>query len=172
MILDAFSLEGRVAIVTGARTGLGQGMAFGLAEAGADVVGIDLSNLAETEKGVEKRGRKFLGIEADLSNIKALDDILHRTAISKQARSPIMPAAPTVGWRPACFMIAGLNRFERDLTKELNQHGFFQKIVESLHRATVRRQQHLLDRRGMLALSRNHSGESQFVQRSQRRFRR
>lgn len=79
MILDAFSLEGRVAIVTGARTGLGQGMAFGLAEAGADIVGIDLTKLTETEKGVEERGRKFLGIEADLSNIKALDDILHRT---------------------------------------------------------------------------------------------
>ena len=79
MILDAFSLEGRVAIVTGARTGLGQGMAFGLAEAGADIVGIDLSNPAETEKGVEKRGRKFLGIEADLSNIKALEDILQQT---------------------------------------------------------------------------------------------
>ena len=68
-----------MAIVTGARTGLGQGMAFGLAEAGADIVGIDLSNLAETEKGVEERGRKFLGIEADLSNIKAIDDIIHRT---------------------------------------------------------------------------------------------
>jgi len=79
MILDAFSLEGRVAIVTGARTGLGQGMAFGLAEAGADIVGIDLTNPAETEKGVKERGRKFLGIEADLSNIKAIDDILHRT---------------------------------------------------------------------------------------------
>jgi 2-deoxy-D-gluconate 3-dehydrogenase len=79
MILDAFSLEGRVAIVTGARTGLGQGMALGLAEAGADIVGIDLTKLDETEKGVKERGRKFLGIEADLSNIKAIDDILHRT---------------------------------------------------------------------------------------------
>jgi len=45
MILDAFSLEGRVAIVTGARTGLGQGMAFGLAEAGADIVGWKLGTL-------------------------------------------------------------------------------------------------------------------------------
>jgi len=79
MILDSFSLEGRVAIVTGARTGLGQGMSFGLAEAGADIVGIDLTKLAETEKGVKERGRMFLGIEADLSNIKAIDDILHRT---------------------------------------------------------------------------------------------
>jgi len=79
MILNAFKLAGRVAMVTGARTGLGQGMAFGLAEAGADIVGIDLSSLAETQKGVEERGRRFLGIEADLSNIKTIDDIIHRT---------------------------------------------------------------------------------------------
>jgi len=54
-------------------------MAFGLAEAGADIVGIDLNNLGETKKGVEERGRKFLGIEADLSNIKAIEDILNQT---------------------------------------------------------------------------------------------
>jgi 2-deoxy-D-gluconate 3-dehydrogenase len=53
MILNAFSLTGKVAIVTGCRTGLGQGMAFGLAEAGADIVGIDLNNLAETRKSIE-----------------------------------------------------------------------------------------------------------------------
>ena len=56
MILNAFNLKGKVAMVTGARTGLGQGMAFGLAEAGADIVGIDLTPLTETKKGVEERG--------------------------------------------------------------------------------------------------------------------
>ena len=80
MILNAFNLTGKVAIVTGARTGLGQGMAFGLAEAGADIVGIDLTNLAETKKGVEERGRKFLGIEADLSNIKVIESIMNQIA--------------------------------------------------------------------------------------------
>jgi 2-deoxy-D-gluconate 3-dehydrogenase len=79
MILNAFSLTGKVAIVTGCRTGLGQGMAFGLAEAGADIVGIDLNNLAETRKSIEERGRKFLGIETDLSNIKAIGNIIHQT---------------------------------------------------------------------------------------------
>jgi 2-deoxy-D-gluconate 3-dehydrogenase len=79
MILDAFNLTGKVAIVTGARTGLGQGMALGLAEAGADIVGIDLNNLGETRKAVEERGRKFLGIEADLSNIKVIRDIVDQT---------------------------------------------------------------------------------------------
>jgi 2-deoxy-D-gluconate 3-dehydrogenase len=72
-------LTGKVAIVTGSRTGLGQGMAFGLAEAGADIVGVDLNNLGETRKGVEERGRKFLGIEADLSNIKVIENIMNQT---------------------------------------------------------------------------------------------
>jgi len=79
MILDDFKLTGKVAIVTGSRTGLGQGMAFGLSEAGADIVGVDLNNLGETRKGVEERGRKFLGIEADLSNIKVIEKIMNRS---------------------------------------------------------------------------------------------
>ena len=78
MILDAFKLTGKVAVVTGARTGLGQGMALGLAEAGADVVGIDLNNLGETQRGVQEAGRRFLGIEADLSNIGAIGGIIDR----------------------------------------------------------------------------------------------
>jgi 2-dehydro-3-deoxy-D-gluconate 5-dehydrogenase len=76
MILEAFKLTGKVAIVTGSRTGLGQGMALGLAEAGADIVGIDLNNLRETERGVQEAGRKFLGIEADLSKIGVIADII------------------------------------------------------------------------------------------------
>jgi 2-deoxy-D-gluconate 3-dehydrogenase len=79
MILNDFKLTGKVAMVTGSRTGLGQGMAFGLAEAGADIVGIDLTPLTETKKGVEERGRKFLGIEADLSNIKVIENIMNRS---------------------------------------------------------------------------------------------
>ena len=54
-------------------------MAFGLAEAGADIVGIDLNNLGETKKGVEERGRRFLGIETDLSNIKVVEEIIKQT---------------------------------------------------------------------------------------------
>ena len=41
MILDLFKLDGKVAVVTGANTGLGQGMAVALAEAGAKVVGVN-----------------------------------------------------------------------------------------------------------------------------------
>ena len=79
MILDAFRLTGKVAIVTGSRRGLGQGMALGLAEAGADIVGIAINHLEETRKGVEERGRRFLGIEADLSDIGVIGEIVERT---------------------------------------------------------------------------------------------
>ena len=89
MILDAFNLTGKVAIVTGARTGLGQGIAFGLAEAGADIVGVDVSNLGETQKGIEERNRKFLGMEKDLSNIRVIDDIIRQT-IQKLGRIDIL----------------------------------------------------------------------------------
>ena len=40
MILDLFKLDGKVAVVTGANTGLGQGMAVALAQAGAKVLGV------------------------------------------------------------------------------------------------------------------------------------
>jgi 2-deoxy-D-gluconate 3-dehydrogenase len=63
----SFSLEGKVALVTGASRGLGQGMAVGLAEAGADVIGVGTSELRETRGKVEALGRKFYELKADLS---------------------------------------------------------------------------------------------------------
>ena len=65
-ILDKFSLAGKVAIVTGASTGLGQGMCLGLADAGADVVGVDYVDMPETKAQVEALGKKFYGIKKDL----------------------------------------------------------------------------------------------------------
>jgi 2-deoxy-D-gluconate 3-dehydrogenase len=79
MILDQFSLKGKVAIVTGARTGLGQGMALALAEAGADIVGVGTKPMPETHDKVEKLGRKFLGIQADLMSVEPIPEIIAKT---------------------------------------------------------------------------------------------
>ncbi len=65
-ILNLFDLSGKVAIVTGASTGLGQGMALGLAEAGVDVVGVDYVDMPETKELIEKLGRKFYPVVMDL----------------------------------------------------------------------------------------------------------
>lgn len=72
-ILDLFNLKGKVAIVTGASSGLGQGMALGLAEAGADIFGIDYVDMPETKELVEKLGRRFGNIIADLINSSVED---------------------------------------------------------------------------------------------------
>ncbi|NLK12765.1 MAG: 2-dehydro-3-deoxy-D-gluconate 5-dehydrogenase KduD [Candidatus Phytoplasma sp.] len=65
-ILNKFSLAGKVAIVTGSSTGLGQGIALGLAEAGADIVGVDYVDAPETKAQVEAFGRKYHGVKMDL----------------------------------------------------------------------------------------------------------
>ena len=72
MITDEFNLSGKTAIVTGCDTGLGQGMAVALAEAGADVVGVNIVEPTETIKKVEALGRRFVSIEA---NLMKQDDI-------------------------------------------------------------------------------------------------
>jgi 2-dehydro-3-deoxy-D-gluconate 5-dehydrogenase len=73
MILDLFKLDGKVALVTGAGRGLGQGMAIALAEAGADVAGLDVIPLDETAARVQARGRRFLPVSANLLEAHAED---------------------------------------------------------------------------------------------------
>jgi 2-dehydro-3-deoxy-D-gluconate 5-dehydrogenase len=66
-ILDAFRLDGKVALVTGAAKGLGQAMAIGLAEAGADVMAVDLLDCAETQAQIVKLDRKCEKLQIDLA---------------------------------------------------------------------------------------------------------
>jgi 2-deoxy-D-gluconate 3-dehydrogenase len=67
-MFDLFNLAGRTALVTGANTGLGQGIAIALAEAGADVVAVGRSPATETGARVTALGRRFLDVRADLSS--------------------------------------------------------------------------------------------------------
>jgi 2-deoxy-D-gluconate 3-dehydrogenase len=71
--MNPFSLDGSVALVTGANTGLGQGIAVALAAAGADIVAVGRSAPRETEAEIAKTGRRFLSIEADLSSTAPID---------------------------------------------------------------------------------------------------
>ena len=67
MNTNLFSLEGKVALVTGASRGLGQGMALGLAAAGADIAGLDRQACSETCDLVRGLGRRFYDVTCDLS---------------------------------------------------------------------------------------------------------
>jgi len=69
-ILDSFSLEGKVAVITGASSGLGVSFATGLAEAGADIAicARRVEKLEETKAKVEAIGRRCVAVEADVTN--------------------------------------------------------------------------------------------------------
>ena len=73
-ILDAFRLDGKVALVTGASRGLGQAMALGLAEAGADIASLDIISLEETQAKTEALGRRFLAVDCNLRDA-SVDDL-------------------------------------------------------------------------------------------------
>ena len=73
---EMFSLAGRTAVVTGARSGMGQAMAIGMARAGADLVLIDInSDMAETAEAARAAGAKVEQVAVDLSQPDAVDAV-------------------------------------------------------------------------------------------------
>ncbi len=74
-VLQSFNLAGKTALVTGCKRGIGQAMAIGLAEAGADIVGVSASlesSGSEVGRAVEALGRQFTGFSCDFSDRDAL----------------------------------------------------------------------------------------------------
>jgi len=70
---DLFRLDGRVALVTGASQGLGQGMALALAAAGADIAGLDRCTSDATAEQVRALGRRYVQVCCDLLDASVAD---------------------------------------------------------------------------------------------------
>ena len=79
MILDDFKIDNKTAIVTGAGRGLGQALAMGLAEAGANLALVDVIDMSETAKKIEALGKKAICITADLSSKDCVEGIITKT---------------------------------------------------------------------------------------------
>ncbi|GBG55325.1 2-deoxy-D-gluconate 3-dehydrogenase [Sporomusaceae bacterium FL31] len=76
--MDLFNLSGKTAIITGGVTGLGQGMAIGLARAGADIVSVGIGDPSETGEQVRSLGRQFLAIDANLMSTEPINGIIEK----------------------------------------------------------------------------------------------
>lgn len=98
-IMQQFRLDGKVALVTGARRGIGKAMALGLAEAGADIIAVS-ANLeakgSEIEKEVAARGRSFAGYRCDFSNREDLYRFIEEATADHPAIDILVNNAGTV----------------------------------------------------------------------------
>ncbi|MGO4706156.1 2-dehydro-3-deoxy-D-gluconate 5-dehydrogenase KduD [Microvirga sp. 2MCAF38] len=73
---NAFDLQNKLAIVTGANTGIGQGIALSLAQAGASIVAVGRSSMDETRELISPTKVPFRAVAADLSNLAPIEEIL------------------------------------------------------------------------------------------------
>jgi 2-deoxy-D-gluconate 3-dehydrogenase len=104
MILDRFQLDGKTALVTGARRGIGLAMATALAEAGADIVGVSATMEPEgSEVGgkVAALGRKFQGYACDLGDRAAVYALIEKVKRECAPIDILVNNAGTILRRPA-----------------------------------------------------------------------
>jgi 2-dehydro-3-deoxy-D-gluconate 5-dehydrogenase len=90
-VLDSFRLDNQVALVTGCGRGIGQAIALGLAEAGADIAGMYTTRYEETRQQVEALGRRFLPIQCDLleASVPQLNEVVAQV-VSEMGRLDIL----------------------------------------------------------------------------------
>jgi 2-dehydro-3-deoxy-D-gluconate 5-dehydrogenase len=85
----SLDLTGKTAVVTGANTGLGQGIAVALARAGAAIVAVGRSAMDETERLCREAGASFHSVQADLATLEPIERIV-TDAVSVSGRIDIL----------------------------------------------------------------------------------
>ena len=104
MILDKFKLDGKTALVSGCKRGIGKGMALALAEAGADIIGVS-ATLEGSGSGIEKEvlklGRKFKGYAADFSSREQLYKFINTVKANHPIIDILVNNAGTIARKPA-----------------------------------------------------------------------
>ena len=103
-ILQQFDLTGKTALVTGCNKGIGKGMALGLAEAGADIIGVSASlelSGSNIEKEVTALGKKFKAYQCDFSNRGDLYAFIKNVFIENEKIDILINNAGTIVRAPA-----------------------------------------------------------------------
>ena len=102
--MNSFNLTGKTALVTGCRRGIGFAMAEGLAEAGADIIGVSASLEREgsaIEKAVTALGRKFIALTCDFSNLDSVRALISEVKKNHGTPDILINNAGTIRRAPA-----------------------------------------------------------------------
>ncbi|MDR6562442.1 MULTISPECIES: SDR family oxidoreductase [unclassified Arcicella] len=102
--LDLFRLDGKIALVTGCKKGIGKAMALALAEAGADIIGVSASlelSGSQVEKEVTAIGRKFKAYQCDFSDRTALYTFINQVKADYPVIDILINNAGTILRNPA-----------------------------------------------------------------------
>ena len=103
-ILDQFRLEGKVALISGCKHGIGRAMTLALAEAGADIIGVSVTleeSGSEIAQEIDSLRRKFKGYRCDFSDRKALYDFIARVKSENRVIDILVNNAGTIMRKPA-----------------------------------------------------------------------
>ncbi len=103
-ILNQFKLEGKTALVTGCKRGIGKAMALGLAEAGADIIGVSASlelSGSEVEKAVLATGKTFTAYKCDFSERETLYAFISQVKQAHKRIDILVNNAGTILRKPA-----------------------------------------------------------------------
>ena len=102
--MNLFNLEGKTALITGCKKGIGMAMAIALAEAGADILGVsatlELEN-SDIEKAILATGRKFKAYQADFSDRKSLYNFIKEVKADNPVIDILVNNAGTIKRAPA-----------------------------------------------------------------------
>jgi NAD(P)-dependent dehydrogenase (short-subunit alcohol dehydrogenase family) len=132
MVLKEFSLDGKVAIVTGASRGIGKAIAFIMAEAGANIVAAarTASALEQTAKEIRQLGRKCLAVPTDVTKLAQVEKMVDK-AIAEFGKIDILVNNAGIDLRKPAVAVKGasagsvLTMEEWDKVLDTNLHAAF-----------------------------------------------